>query len=158
MVSLQAQSWSIEWNEMSQDLFSVFDIATRLNLHVKTVRNYVREGRLKATRIGKQYRISRADLEAFTGHPVPPTESEIAKRHRHVEVSSIVQVDAISPEASAQLENSLAAFVNGRTKPEEPLRIETIYSRHIGHLKIILLGDANDTGSALKLITALLDK
>jgi excisionase family DNA binding protein len=143
---------------MPQDLFSVFDIATRLNLHVKTVRNYVREGQLKATRIGKQYRISRADLETFTGHPVPPSDSEIARRQRHVEVSGIVQIDAISPEASAQLEKSLATFVSGRTKPEESLRVETIYDRHTGHLKIILLGGANDTASALKLITALLDK
>lgn len=143
---------------MSQDLFSVFDIATRLNLHVKTVRNYVREGRLKATRIGKQYRIARVDLEAFTGHPVPPSESEIARRHRHVEVSSIVQIDAISPEASVQLETALAAFVSGRTQPEEPLRIDTIYDRHTGHLKIILLGSANDTGSALRLVTAVLDR
>ena len=143
---------------MSQDLFSVFDIATRLNLHVKTVRHYVREGQLKATRIGKQYRISRADLEAFTGYPVPPSDSEIAKRHRHVEVSGIVQIDAISPEASAEVENSLSAFVRGRAKPEEPLRTETIYDRQTGRLKIILLGGANDTASALKLITALLDK
>ena len=143
---------------MSQDLFSVFDIATRLNLHVKTVRNYVREGQLKATRIGKQYRISRADLEAFTGQPVPPSVSGIARRHRHVEVSGVVQIDAISPEASSQLENSLAAFVSGRAKPEEPLRIDTIYDRQTGHLKVILLGSANDTGSALKLITAVLDK
>jgi excisionase family DNA binding protein len=149
---------AIERTPMSQDLFSVFDIATRLNLHVKTVRNYVREGRLKATRIGKQYRIARADLEAFTGQPVPPTDSEIARRERHVEVSSIVQIDAISPEAAAQLENSLAAFVSGRAKPGEPLRIDSIYDRHTGHLKIILLGSANDTASALKLVTALLDR
>jgi excisionase family DNA binding protein len=143
---------------MSQDLFSVFDIATRLNLHVKTVRNYVREGRLKATRIGKQYRIARADLEAFTGHPLPPSDSEIARRQRHVEVSSVVQIDAISPEGSVQLENSLAAFVSGRTSPQEPLRVDTIYDRHTGHLKIILLGSANDTGSALRLVTAVLDR
>jgi excisionase family DNA binding protein len=142
---------------MPQDLFSIFDIATRLNLHVKTVRNYVRDGQLKATRIGKQYRISRADLEGFIGHPVPASDSEIAKRHRHIEVSSIVQIDAISPEASAQLENALTAFVSGRTKPEEPLRIQSIYDRQTGHLKIIVLGGANDTGSALRLITALLD-
>jgi excisionase family DNA binding protein len=143
--------------KMPQDLFSIFDIATRLKLHVKTVRNYVREGQLKATRIGKQYRISRADLEAFTGHPVPPSDSEMARRQRHVEVSGIVQIDAISPEASAEVENSLSAFVNGRTRPEEPLRIEAIYDRLTGHLKIILLGGANDTGSALKLIAALLE-
>jgi hypothetical protein len=117
----------------------------------------VREGQLKATRIGKQYRISRVDLEAFTGHPVPPSDSEIAKRHRHVEVSAIVQIDAISPEASARLEKSLCAFASGRTNPEAPVRIDTIYDQHTGHLKIILLGSVNDTGSALKLITALLD-
>ncbi len=143
---------------MSQDLFSVMDIATRLNLHVKTVRNYVRDGRLKATRIGKQYRISRADLEVFTGHPMPPTPSEIAKRHRHVEVSGVVQIDAVSPEVAAQLENSLSAFVRGRAQPEEPLRINTIYDENIGQMKVILLGGANETGSALKLITALLEK
>jgi len=61
-------------------------------LHVRTVRNYVREGRLKAVRIGKQYRIAREDLDAFTG-----TESKV-RRTRHVEVSSIVEIDAISRE------------------------------------------------------------
>jgi excisionase family DNA binding protein len=34
-------------------------------LHVRTVRKYVRDGRLKAVRIGKQYRIARDD---------PPTD------------------------------------------------------------------------------------
>lgn len=142
---------------MSQELFSVMDIATRLNLHVKTVRNYVREGRLKATRIGKQYRIARADLEAFTGHPVPPTPSEVAKRHRNVEVSGVVQVDAVSPEVAAQLENSLSALVRGRAQPEQPLRIDTIYEQDIGRMKIILLGGPSETSAALKLITALLE-
>ena len=53
-------------------------------------------GRLKAVRIGKQYRITREDLEAFTGYPVEPPARETARRVRHVEVSSVVQVDAIS--------------------------------------------------------------
>jgi len=54
---------------MPQDLYSVERVADLLNLHVRTVRNYVREGRLKAVRIGKQYRIAREDLEAMTGRP-----------------------------------------------------------------------------------------
>ena len=52
---------------MPQDLYSVEQVANLLDLHVRTVRNYVREGRLKAVRIGKQYRIAREDLEAMTG-------------------------------------------------------------------------------------------
>jgi excisionase family DNA binding protein len=143
---------------MSQELLSVFDIATRLNLHVKTVRNYVREGKLKATRIGKQYRISRADLEVFTGHPLPPTESEVAKRNRRIDVSSVMQIDAISPEASGQLENSLAAFAHGRCKDGHSLRIETIYDRHVGCMKVILLGGAIEISAALKFTSALLEK
>jgi len=37
---------------MPQDLYSVEQVADLLNLHVRTVRNYVRESRLKAVRIG----------------------------------------------------------------------------------------------------------
>ena len=48
---------------------SVEQVAAQLGLHVRTVRNYVRDGRLKAVRIGKQYRIARADLDALTGQP-----------------------------------------------------------------------------------------
>jgi excisionase family DNA binding protein len=143
---------------LSQELLSVFEIAERLNLHVKTVRNYVRDGKLKATRIGKQYRIARTDLEALTGHPLPLTKSESAKRHRQVDVSSVIQVDAVSPELAEQLENSLTAFTLGRAQAAAPLRIQAIYDRHTGHLKIILLGDPSDTAAALKLLTALLEK
>ncbi len=52
---------------MTQELYSVEQVAERLGLHVRTVRNYVRDGRLKAVRIGKQYRIAREDLDALTG-------------------------------------------------------------------------------------------
>ena len=52
---------------MNQQLYSVEQVAESLGLHVRTVRNYVRDGRLKAVRIGKQYRIARADLDALTG-------------------------------------------------------------------------------------------
>jgi excisionase family DNA binding protein len=50
-----------------EQLYSVDQVAELLGLHVKTVRNYVREGQLRAVCIGKQYRIALEDLEAFTG-------------------------------------------------------------------------------------------
>jgi len=140
------------------DLLSVFDIAKRLKLHVKTVRGYVRDGRLKAVRIGKQYRIARVDLEAFTGVPLPLTDSERAKRQRGVEVSCVVGVDAISPEASRSIEVSLAAFVRREGSSEEPLRADTIYDQDVGHLKVTLFGGPNSTAAGLKLIAALLEK
>ena len=45
-----------------KQLYSVEEVADRLDLHVKTVRRIIREGRLPAKRIGKAYRITRAAL------------------------------------------------------------------------------------------------
>jgi excisionase family DNA binding protein len=142
----------------SQELLSVFDIAKRLRLHVKTVRHYVRDGRLKAVRIGKQYRIARADVEAFTGFPLPLTDSERAKRRREVGASCVVRVDAISPEQSSEIKASLEAFTHRDSLHDEPLRAATLYDSEIGHLEIMLFGGINGTAAALKLVAALLEK
>jgi excisionase family DNA binding protein len=133
---------------MSQELYSVEQVAERLGLHVKTVRSYVREGRLKAVRIGKQYRIAREDLEAMTGRPEPAPEPVI--RNRHVEVSSIVEIDAISVEAANQLSMSLVSAASG-------IRIEAIYNQERARLKIILVGDLEKIASYLKFIGAMLE-
>lgn len=140
------------------ELLSVFDVASRLNLHVKTVRGYVREGRLKAVRIGKQYRIARSDLEAFTGMPLPLSDSERAKRQREVSVSCVVSCDAISPESSSRLEHTLKAFAHRGAEVGEPLRAETIYDPSIGHLKVTLFGGVGSTAAALSLIGAVVGK
>jgi excisionase family DNA binding protein len=133
---------------MSQELYSVEQVAERLGLHVKTVRSYVREGRLKAVRIGKQYRIAREDLEAMTGRPEPAPEPVI--RNRHVEVSSIVEIDAISSEAANHLSMTLVSAASG-------IRIEAIYNQERARLKIILVGDLEKNASYLKFISAMLE-
>jgi excisionase family DNA binding protein len=135
---------------MSQDLYSVEQVAELLNLHVKTVRSYVREGRLKAVRIGKQYRIAGEDLAAMTGRPVASFKPEPVLRERHVEVSSIVEIHAISPETANRLTTSLIATAKG-------VRVETIYDAQRGHMKIILVGSMDMNASYFKLINTLLE-
>ena len=140
---------------MAQDLLSVDQVAEHLGLHVKTVRGYVREGRLRATRIGKQYRVAREDLEALTGRPASARDT--VRRQRHVEVSSIVEVDAISPDASTRVTNLLLASVKGRRPGDEPLRVETIYDADRGRLKIIVVGGMHANADCLALIRLFLE-
>lgn len=135
---------------MEQELYSVEQVAERLGLHVRTVRHYVREGRLKAVRIGKQYRIAREALEALTGLPLAP-DPEPVPRNRHVEVSSIVEIDAISPEAVIRITNGLLAVASG-------LRVESIYNEARAHLKVIITGSVAGTVGILQLLTAYLDR
>jgi len=135
---------------MDQDLYSVEQVAEQLGLHVKTVRNYVRDGRLKAVRIGKQYRISGEDLAALTGRPVASFRPEPVRRSRHVEVSSIVEIDAVSPETANRLTVMMMASADG-------VRKEAIYNRERGHMKIILVGSLEQNAAYLKLINAVLE-
>jgi excisionase family DNA binding protein len=142
---------------MDEKLYSVEQVADRLGLHVRTVRNYVREGRLKAVRIGKQYRIAAGDLAAMTGRSASSFDPEPIRRERHVEVSSIVEIDAISPDLSSRVTNTLVGVANSRGQTNDPLRIETIYDPVRARLKIILVGSIDTNASVLNVIKAVVE-
>lgn len=142
---------------MAEQWYSVDQVAELLGLHVRTVRNYVRDGRLKAVRIGKQYRIARADLEAFTGGPVAAPARESARRQRRVEVTSIVQIDAIDPDTMSRLSTPLMASARHRPAGDPPLRVETIYDEERGSMKVIVVGSPDSGAELLRLVAVLLE-
>lgn len=139
------------------NLYSVEQVAARLGLHVRTVRNYVRDGRLKAVRIGKQYRISPEQLNELTGQGPTPTVASMEPQdpsRRYVEVSSIVQVEAIEAELANKVTNALIAAGKGPREDDQPLRIDTIYDPERKRLKVILTGGISATATLLKFLGA----
>ncbi|MFD7156891.1 helix-turn-helix domain-containing protein [Kribbella sp. NPDC059898] len=139
---------------MAQELYSVEQVANRLGLHVRTIRNYVRDGRLKAVRIGKQYRISREDLEAFTGTTAAVVDVDSSARH--VEASSIVHIDAVDRATADRIGTHIDGALN---RPEaDGLKAETIYDDERAVLKVIVLGSLPATADLLRLINLLADQ
>jgi excisionase family DNA binding protein len=134
------------------DLYSVEQVAERLGLHVRTVRSYLRSGRLKGVRIGKQYRISRQDLDALTGGSDP------VRRHRQVDVSTIVQVDVISPESVDRVTNMLMVAARAPRDEDQPLRLDTSYDRERARFKVFVSGSAEATMAMLDLLKKLVDR
>jgi excisionase family DNA binding protein len=140
-----------------RQLYSVEDVAELLGLHVKTVRGYVRDGRLEAVRIGRQYRIAAEDLEAFTGRAVPAPSGGVAGGHPAVEVSSIVQIDDVDPTTMSRVSTLVMASINGPPHGGERLRVETAYDKEKARMKIIILGGPESTAELLRLVGALLE-
>jgi excisionase family DNA binding protein len=136
------------------ELYSVEQVAERLGLHVRTVRAYLRTGRLKGVRIGKQYRISRGDLEALIGSSAPPPPEPV-RRHRHVDVSTIVQVDVISPASVSRVTNMLMAAAKAPRDEDQPLRIDTSHDEERARLTVFLSGSMDTTVSLLNLLKTL---
>jgi excisionase family DNA binding protein len=143
-----------------EQLYSVDQVADILGLHVRTVRTYVRDGKLPAVRIGKQYRITGADLAAFTGRPVPTPARETVRRSRHAEASSIVQIDAISPETMTRLTTLVTAIAGSRHRDhdEQPLGVQAVYDEERATLKIVLLGGLASTADLVMTINSFLEQ
>jgi len=143
------------------ELYSTEEVADHLGLHVRTVRRYVREGRLPAVKIGKQYRIAAQDLEALTGRPGPGPASDAPRAEPtpaklHVDVSTIVTAEPIEPEAAARLTRSLLAAVRGRGPEAESFRIDAVYDKERARLKLITTGSLASTSVVLGMTGALL--
>ncbi|MEU5671770.1 helix-turn-helix domain-containing protein [Micromonospora sp. NPDC047762] len=137
---------------MTEEMYSVEQVADRLNLHVRTVRGYIRSGRLRAVRIGKQYRIAAGDLDALTGQA--PTAPGVA---RQAEVSSIVQVDGLDRAAADRLGTLVLTSANTGHDQANPLRVQTVYDEQRHRMKIIILGDPAATAELLHLLDAVLN-
>lgn len=135
---------------MEQDWYSVEQVAERLGLHVRTVRGYIRDGRLKAVRIGKQYRVAPADLDVLTGRPAP------APPPRRAEVSAIVELDGIGAAAADRLTTLLAAGARMPRDSAEPVRIQTVYDRPRARLKVVVLGGLAPAADILSTIDGVL--
>ena len=142
---------------MSDQLYSAEEAAAILGLQVRTVRNYVRDGRLAGVRIGKQYRITRADLEAFTGAAGTGSEAAEPARPplRRVEISSVIQLDGVDGEAADRVTRTVDALLAGRSDDASELRVEPFYDEQRLRLKLIVVGGAGGTVEIIRLVDAL---
>jgi excisionase family DNA binding protein len=137
-----------------KQLFAVDEVAQRLNLHVKTVRRFIREGRLPAKRIGKAYRITRSALDEFAGASGGPPSVTVA-RTRQILVSSIVDVDAISPEDGQRITTLIMAGLNARRGEPDFPRVDSLYDADRGRLRIMITASPPLTCDLIRTIAAL---
>lgn len=135
-------------------MYSLDQVAARLGLHVRTVRTYVRSGRLKAIRIGKQYRVAREELEAIVG---TSNSREAVARRRRAEATSVVQMDAVTEYVALRVADHLRNAVKTPRRDGSELRVETIYDPGHAHLKVIVIGSVRAAAHIFGLLGAILD-
>ncbi len=106
---------------MEERFFTVEEIGELLKLHPKTIQRYIREGKLRALKYGKAWRVSGHDLSLFTESTLY-AELQSAKaqqesgRPRAV-ASAVVDIDVFGREEAIRILNALTAALN--VKPPE---------------------------------------
>jgi excisionase family DNA binding protein len=146
------------WRVVPHTLYSLEDVASRLGLNVRTVRGYVRSGRLQAVKIGKQYRVSRESLEALTGNSDASRNPSAPSRQRKVDVSSVIEISAASPELASRISTLLIGAAGSNRATDAPLRVETIHDPVRGSIKIVVIGDLMAAADLFRLVQVVLDQ
>ena len=132
---------------MPEELCTVDDAAAELKLHPKTVLRFIREGRLRAHRIGKSYRIMRSDLEAFAGIP-----ADAETLPGEASVTCIVDIPDVSPALAQKWARQIPAALQAKPSGTPALRADVVYQPERSHLKVILVGAPAETADVLMLI------
>ena len=119
---------------MNNNMFTVEQVAKMLDLHPRTIRRFIREEKLKARKVGGQWRISQQNLEPFIGEESlnerkNPQQPELVQKQikgnisskAKAYVSSVVDVFVENAEDAMRISNSIFAVMNCK----DPLYGET---------------------------------
>jgi len=136
------------------DICTVGAAARRLELHPKTVLRFIREGRLKATRIGKSYRILRADVDALAG--VPTRTITLADTAR---VTCIIDMPGVGPELARKWATAVPASLNTRHQEASgDIRADVVYEPERSHLKVVVVGSPADAIPLIRLMNVWIEQ
>lgn len=135
---------------MTEELYTVEAAAERLKLHSKTVLRFIRERRLRATKIGKQYRILRSDLDAFAG-------IDSAREAQAARVTAIIDVPDVGEDLLRRLTSTMLGAGGGHQQDGPPVSIDVAHDPVRRTAKVIAVGTPSDVAALLQLVDACLE-
>ena len=135
---------------VSSGFLTVDAAAAILQMHPKTVLRHIRDGRLRATKLGKQYRVLRSDLNAFVG----ASNEEGARQPR---VTSIVDIEDVNSVRLQRMTAVLLGAAQGKDPSDTPMSVDIAHDSARGSAKVIIVGSPDDAAMLLKLVGACLE-
>jgi excisionase family DNA binding protein len=144
---------------MEQRLYSVEEIAGFLDLHPKTVRRFIREGKIKARKIGRAWKIHQDDLREYAhgelanGYEEPGFGPD-TKLHDRISVSAVIEIHEGSQDEASRISNSLIAVFNCKDPSWGKSRYDFIYYPETKKARFILYGSPRFLSDILKAFEA----
>jgi len=143
-------------------MYTVTELATILSLHPKTVQRFIREGKIKATKIGREWRVHKDDLREFAhGELSAPRAEEPAATTRladRVQVTTVIELDEGHSSEVSRLSNSLIAVLNGKDPRFGETRYDLIYHPEVRKARFVVHGTPRFIRTLLELVDVFLEQ
>ncbi|AQR94487.1 helix-turn-helix domain-containing protein [Clostridium saccharoperbutylacetonicum] len=159
---------------MENQFYTIDKIAEILGMHHKTIRKFITEGKLAASKVGKQWRISGHDLSLFmeknnvnindknlteesnidfiTNGEVKVTEK------RKINVSTVVDINDVDKDEYFRISNTLIAVMNCKDPKMGKSTINMKYDEKENRLRVLLWGTVSFIEEMLKSISMLVEQ
>lgn len=125
---------------MNEKYYTVEQISEMLNMHPKTIQRYIREGKLKASKVGKGWRVTGHDLSVFTGgsEREPVRRSGFDGDERKITVSSVVDIEVLDHSEALRIVNTVTALMNSKPSEYGRSKMTTQYIESEGTVRIMI--------------------
>lgn len=167
---------------MKEKFYTIYQVAELLDMHHKTIRKFIADGKLGATKAGKQWRISDKDLSAFMENSNEKAEEKVDEKadvmteerlegnassdftakglppkseKPRISVSTVIDIDEIEKNQYMRISNTLIAAMNSKDSRFQNSTLHVKYYEEEGRLKILLWGPVKFTEEMLDMITML---
>ena len=151
---------------MKSGIFTVDQVAEMFGFHPKTVRRFIRERKLKARKVGGQWRIMEHDIKGFMeGETVERPETDSIKDvkgsrkgpdreiQKKVRVSSIVDVFVENKEEALRISSTILAAMKSKDPAYGDARCDYLFDEHDMKARFILWGTPAFMSTMLSLIS-----
>ncbi|WP_042272539.1 helix-turn-helix domain-containing protein [[Clostridium] dakarense] len=159
---------------MEEKFYTIDQIAEILGMHHKTIRKFITEGKLRANKVGKQWRISGHDLSLFMENnnvsirnknevenekiEFSTSEVDTSKRINKINISTVIDINEVDMDEYRKISNMLLAVMNSKDSKMSNSTINIKHYKIERNLKVMLWGDIEFTKEMLDFISTLTQK
>jgi excisionase family DNA binding protein len=140
---------------MIKDYYTVEQVSNTLNIHPKTIQRYIREGKLRATKIGKGWRITGHDLSTFIESNNYPSTTSENHSEQSIVASSVIDIIVGRNEDAIRIMNTLTASLNTKTPEYGQSSMQSQYIEREKMVRITLWGGIHFMAIMMDTIAAL---
>lgn len=158
---------------MKDRFYSVDEIARIIDLHPKTVRRFIREGKIKAKKAGREWRIHEDDFKEYAHSELrePGTaEAETGGSRgdsggyaepgdeNRINVSAVVEIHEKESEEASRISNSLIALLNSKDPSWGRARYDFIYHPESRKARFVLYGTPEFIAAIMKMFSVIAEQ
>ena len=147
---------------MLEKFFTVEQISGMLSIHPKTIQRYIREGKLRANKIGKSWRITGHDLSVFVENEkniVGINDKDLRPPiNERISVSTVVDILVYDKDSAINIMNMLTGAMSSKPPEYGNASMQSQYIPQENKIRITLWGGLNFVEVMMNSISILIDK